>query len=143
MSMYGQFSTNATVEQRGIILDYDAFQVRIARAGGANEKYSKALETKTRPHRRALQLGSLPESLATKMLHEVYAETVVLGWQTKNDKGVLVDGIEGPKGDILPVTQENLIATFKALPDLFADIQLQSNNAAMFREQLLEDDSKN
>lgn len=136
MSMYGLFKTNTDAEQTGVIIDYGTFRVTIARAGGANKRYSKVLETKTRPYRRALETDTMSEERGIGILHEVYAETVVLNWEVQTDtvKNTWKQGIESPTGDILPYTTENVIKTFGMLPDLFLDIQAQAQKIAMFRE---------
>ena len=38
-TMFDQFETDPVLESEGIWIDYGAFRVKIARAGGANKKY--------------------------------------------------------------------------------------------------------
>lgn len=71
---------------------------------------------------------------------------MVLNWEvkeTKGDKETWKQGIEGPDGSILPFNEENLIATFAALPDLFLDIQVQSSKMKLFMAAEREADAKN
>lgn len=144
--MYKQFTTSAEQETAGVTIDYGEFRVRLARAGGANRKFAKVLEAKTKPFRRAIQTETMDETRGTEILHEVYAETIVLSWETKVDD-VFKVGIE-PHPDVedrklLPVNVKNIVATFKLLPDLFDDFKEQANRVALYREEILEDDSGN
>jgi len=163
MSMYKQFQTDTNLEKTGVDLDYGDFIVTIARAGGANKKFEKALEAKTKSVKRAIQTETLDNERGKAILREVYAEAVVLKWAVRvasDNKGkpleplklvaeadggdsVFVQGIEGPSGDVVPFTVENVAATFKALPDLFSDIQEQAQKVALFRQAVQEAEAKN
>jgi len=169
MSMYSQFATDTNLERAGIDLDYGEFRVRIARAGGSNKRYARVLETKMKPHRRALQAETLDPKRAERLLVESYAEGVILEWAVSvvaDAKGapkeplvlasahlkktgkeapntVFVKGIESPTGDVLAFTVENVVDTLIALPDLFTDIREQASKAGLFREQALEEDAGN
>ncbi len=145
MSMFKSFKTDTSLEQKGVVIEYDDFRVTIARSGGSNKKYAKALEAKTRPIRRAIETDTLGEERGRAILHEVFAEAVVLNWETRI--GIEEDdwevGIESPEGGILPFTKENVIKTFQLLPDLFQDLQAQSNKISLFRGQDQEDAAGN
>lgn len=162
MSMYKQFQTDNNLEKTGVDLDYGDFIVTVARAGGANKRYEKTLEAKTKSVKRAIQTETLDPERGKAILREVYAEAVVLKWSVRvkaDDKGkpieplqlateadgdtVFVQGIEGSSGDVMPFTADNVAATFKALPDLFADIQEQAQKVALFRQAVAEAEAKN
>lgn len=142
MKLYDQFKTNEKLEQEGILVDYGSFRVRIARAGGSNKKFQKIAEAKLKPYRRALQTETMDNERSMEILREVYAEAVVLAWETKVDDK-WKSGIEGSDGEIMPFNTGNVLKTFNALPDLFTDIKDQADRAALFRENILEEDSKN
>lgn len=142
MSMYDKFKTDENREVNGIILDYGDFRVRVARAGGQNKRYAKVLEAKSRPYQRAIQTETINFELQLSILREVYAESVILKWETLVG-GDWKEGIEGEDGKLLPVTVPNLVATFEALPDLFSDIRAQADRQALFRADLLKDQAKN
>lgn len=169
MSMYKQFKTDTNLEKSGIDLDYGDFRVRIARAGGSNKRFSRILEAKMKPVRRALQTETLDNERAEILMRESYAEGVVLEWSVRvladeagspveplqlagayresegrdPEHSVFIKGIEGPDGDILPFTTDNVVATFKALPDLFSDVREQAGKIGLFREQGQEADAGN
>lgn len=149
MSMYKQFKTDDSLEQKGVEIDYGDFVVTIARAGGANKKFARVLEKKTKPFRRAIQTETMDPNQAEEILRETYAEAVVLNWQSKvgedeNGERILEVGIEAPDGgDLLPLTEENVVKTLRNLPDLFIDLQQQAGKVALFRQDVLETDAGN
>ena len=144
MSMYDQFKTDGEQEKEGIWLDYGDFQVRIARAGGANKKFQKTIESMARPYRRAIATESLPRERSDEIMMAAYAASVVRDWKVKTKADAWVQGIENPKGGKpLPFTVENVLATFKILPELYADVQEQASSWALFKAALRESASGN
>ena len=143
MSMYELFRSDADAEKGGVALDYGEFRVTIARAGGANKRYAKLLNLKAKPYQRLIQLDQLDNDKAIEILMEVYAQAVVKNWESKSN-GEWVPGIENQEGsELLPVNAANVLAVFKALPDLFADIRVQAEQGALFRTALREQASGN
>jgi hypothetical protein len=130
---YKLFKNNETLETGGVTLDYGSFKIVVARAGGSNKRFAKALEAKLRPHRRAVETGTLDETLNRRLLVEVYAETVILGWENMQDEA----------GEALAFTRENVMKVMTDLPDLFADVVEQTNKVAIFKDMGEEDDVKN
>ena len=130
---YAAFKTDTNREVSGIELDYGDFQITIARAGGANKRYAKMLEVKTRPHRRAIQTETMSTAQSEGLFREVYAEAVILGWS----------GVTDESGKVLTFSRANCMKLLTDLPDLFDDIKEQATKVALFRESLLEDDAKN
>lgn len=143
MSMYKQFATDKELEKKGIVLDYGQFRVTVARAGSANHKFVRTHEMLTKPVRRLIEQEILPVEKEREISRQLYAKSVVLNWEVKDDKEKWKQGIEAPDGSILPYTEENVINTFAALPDLFADIQIQSSKMQLFRVADREADAKN
>ena len=139
MSLYKLFKTDEKLETDGVWLEYGQteqgkpIRIKIARAGGRNVAFAKALEKATRPYRKAIQTGTLDDKTATRLYQEVFADTVVLGWEN----------VEGPDGQPLEFNKENVLKLFEDLPDLFADLREQANNVSLFREEVLEADLGN
>lgn len=149
MSLYDSFKTNHDLEVKGIEIDYGDFILTIARAGGSNKKFERVLEAKTKPYRRALQTETMDPSVANQIMLEVYAEAIILNWQTKVGEGqhgkpLYKVGIEAPKGgDLLPFKTKNVVQVLQDLPDLFTDIQGQANKFALYRDSVLEAEAGN
>lgn len=147
--IYASFKTSKDVEREGVYLDYGKFRIKVARAGGANKAYQRLLEVKMRPLQRAIKTETLDPELAEDLMREVYAKTVVLGWDTK------VTDVKGEPtwevgklrpaagGELIKATPEAVAALFKALPDLFSDVIAQASSIALFREEIREDNAGN
>lgn len=139
MSLYNTFKTDTSREREGIDIEYGTADngkpilIRIARAGGGNERFSKTFEQKIKPYRKQIQTETLDEKISKRIMIETFAETVVLGWANVQDAD----------GEYLEYTRDNVIALFIDLPDLFDDIREMSNKSSLFREALREEDSKN
>lgn len=147
MSLYDKFKTDSSLEKKGIELDYGPNKklpkdaegnhpvtiIYIARAGGANEQYLKRMEAKAKPHRRQIQHETIDRELIASIIKEVYAETVVLGWENVTDEN----------GVVMEFSKANCLKLFNDLPDLYADISEQAQSAALFRVSVREIDAKN
>ncbi len=139
MSLYAKFETDRSLEKQGIILDYGPnskgvnIEIKIARAGGANDAYLKRMEAKAKPHRRQIQHETIERTQLETIVKEVYAETIVLGWT----------GVEDREGKDMPFTRDNCFKLFNDLPDLYADIVEQAQSGALFRVSVREADAKN
>lgn len=133
VSPFSLFGTDHKMEKEGIIVDYGAFKFRIARAGGANSDYLRVLRAKYRPYRHRFQTDTISEEVTKKILAEVYAEAVILGWS----------GVCDEDGKEIEFTKENCVELLLALPDLFEDLQAQATDYKLFRQKELETEAKN
>ena len=126
------FGTNATLETDGIWIDYgDYGKFLIARAGGQNKKFRNMFEKKIRPYRAAINMGTLDDAVAERIMREAFAETVVLGWD-----------LVGDDGEPFPFSVEHCITLLETNPDLFTDLQQQSQMVANFIQDTRELDAK-
>lgn len=146
-SLYKTFSLDENLEQSGILINYGDVRFRIARAGGSNNKFRRLLQGKLKPYRRQIDNDTMDDSVSERLLLEVYAESVILGWETKV---VAEDGsekwepwVEGPGGEHLDFTRDNCIRVLADLPELFRDIRSMADKAANFRKEEEEEDLKN
>lgn len=151
MGLQEQFATDVSLETEGIVVDYGNDRIRIARAGGANKKFAKLLERKTKPFRRAIAVGAFDNERSMSIMREVYAEAVVLDWEVNKGTDTIPKwekGIDpkdaGTAGDkLLPVTPENIKKVFINLPDLFSDLQQQAQAGALYRQEINEGSAGN
>ena len=139
MSLFKQFKTDASLETKGVIIQYGytdqgkPIQIKICRAGGANTAYSRVLEAKVKPYRRQIQNDTMDRDTMIAIMREVFADTVVIGWENVQDD----------EGNEMLFSRENVIKMFEELPELFEDIQAQASNVAIFREEILAAEAKN
>jgi len=146
MGLRDQFATDSSLETKGIVVDYGDDRIRIARAGGANKRYERLLESKTKHLRRAISVGAISGDQSMAILREVYAETVILDWQhnvgTLEDpvweKGINPKDVGDESEGLLPVNPENVKRVLIALPDLFIDLQQQAQVGALYRQEINE-----
>lgn len=134
MSIYKKFATDSTLEaDKGVTIDYGDFKFTLRRAGGANKEYSKVFNDKYKPYRKMAEAGNLTDEIATRILVETYAETVIVGW----------DGITDEKGKKLPFNRENVIKVMTDLPELFNLVIEEATRLANFRKEEIESEAKN
>lgn len=139
MSLYTTFKTDETLEKEGVWLEYgtasngEPIRIKIARAGGQNTAFIKALEKATKPYRRAIQSGRLDDNTADRLYITAFAEHVVLNWVN----------VEDPQGKPVEFNRGNVILLLDELPDLFADLREQASNMQLFRAEELEEDLGN
>lgn len=137
--LYQAFETNKDLENGGIELDYGKnskgapIRIRIARAGGANKRFAKVLDRLLRPYKRQLANDQLSDDVAKDVMIQAYADAVVLGWE----------GVEDREGNPMSFSRENVVKLFTDLPELFLDVQQQSQKAALFLQDILEGEQGN
>lgn len=131
MGTYKTFKTDENIEsQQGITLDYGAAgKFKIHRAGGANQKFKNYAQAQFKPYTRQIQQGTLDEKVATEINADIFARTVVVGWE----------GVTGPDDKPLEFNYENCKQLLIDLPDLFADIQKAAQDASLFRKEMIEE----
>jgi hypothetical protein len=146
MGMYDVFETDGGLEVNGVWIDYGDFRILIASAGQGNKSYVRYAEKKLKPVRRALEVGAVDMARQQGIMADIYAKTIILGWETIHGKGddtKMKTGIEDKNGKIVPFTKENVITALKALPRLFLDLQEQASSLATFRKEETDEEGKN
>ena len=133
MSPYAIFGTDKKVERQGITIDFGDFVFHIARAGGSNTKYAKAMTRIMRKQAKAIKAGTVPANVMQKMLAEVYAESVILGWT----------GMTDIEGNELVFTKENCVKLLLDLPELFNQLVADAENFNNFKAVEAEEIAKN
>lgn len=127
MSIYALYETDMTKEVEGFWHPVNKkISIKMARAGGANLAFSKAMELKTRPHRKrggAFEGDEVDVELANELMKEAFAETIILDW-----KGITTK--DGKRVAYSPAAATKLL---KDLPDLFIELRDAAGSAANFR----------
>jgi len=149
MSMYSQFETDPHLEKTGVWVDYGDFRVLLGRAGGANKKYMKYAEQKSKPFRRAIAAGVMPEERSKELLFDIYANAVIFDWNVSDgvhevtSETIWKRGIHMPDGEIGDFSYDNVMMTFRRLPDIFFMLQKEAEQISIFRKEELEEEAKN
>lgn len=139
MNLFQMFGTSESLEKDGIEIQYGEnskgkdIVFKIARAGGSNAEFNKAMERLTKPYRRHIQQGTLDNKVADDIYRTAFIDAVLLGWE----------GVEDQNGKDIPFTKEAAHELFKSLPELFNDLRDQASNMALFRKENLDADVKN
>jgi hypothetical protein len=133
-SMFAMFDSDADLEVNGVWLDYGSEQqIKLARAGGANEKFKRLLTAAMKPHKRLMEAEQMPDDLAESVMRTVYAKAVLLDWRGVTD----MDGAD------LPYSYDNVMDVFVKFPAFFQDVIEQSGKLALFQAIEEEEDAGN
>lgn len=145
--LFSMFEHNAKAEaEKGIALRLGNVRIRIVRAGGANDRYKKRLNALTKQYRYLIDNDQMDEKVSEDIMRRVYAETIVLGWETlevENGVETWKPYVKNKEGVELSFSVENVIELFKALPNLFNVVQREATKAANFLAATEEADAKN
>ncbi|UYE91984.1 tail assembly chaperone [Klebsiella phage vB_KmiS-Kmi2C] len=140
MSLYSQYATNQDKESTGATIevgvnddDNSVISFVVARMGGANKAYQKALEEATRPYRRQLQQGTLSEKISEDILKRVFCKTILKGWSNVRDQF----------NEVLPFNQDTAYKLMTELPELYRELSEQASDIALFRDEQLKEEAKN
>lgn len=139
MPLYDDFETDLTVEKQGVWIEYSPNKdgsvpgFKVARLCKTNQKYQKLLEARSRPHRRAAEVGTLSEEVAEGVYMGVFIDSIIV--ETRN--------LQDREGKPVKGTKENLTTLFRALPELYEDLAERSKKISLFRTEAVEDEAKN
>ena len=138
MSLRKTFKTDKTAEIEGVEVDVAVndhngkpIKIRIARMSTSNKRYTKELNRVTKPHQAAIQNDAMDESLARRMLQEVFVDTILLGWSNLPKSELTGDDADTEE---LEFNRDNALALFDEMPDLYNDWESRAQKAAAFRE---------
>lgn len=138
-NLFTQFKSDPELEKSGIVLLYGKnsknqnIEFKIARAGGSNTQYLKALDIESKPYRRLIQNETMDRDVGQEIMRKVFAKAVLKGWS----------GVEDENGESIEFSVANAIKLFEDLPDLFNDIQEQAQKGALYRADIRELEAKN
>lgn len=142
MSLYKTYETDESIEKDG-----QAFQMGedsqgrpidfiCRRAGGANGRFQKSFEEKSRPVRHILNSktpGAVSAKTQERVMREVFVDSVLVGWRN----------VEGRDGQPMEFNRENALKLFTDLPDLFRELLSMTQEGAAFRRIQREEEAGN
>lgn len=137
MGIHDIFEVNTDKELDGfhlVVLDGDTeVSFLLARAGGANKRFSTRLQALMRPYKHAVDTGTMKEDKAAEILSQAIADTVILDWEN----------VVGKEGEEIPFSPAAAKILLTELPELRALIFEEAQNAANFLAAEREEDSGN
>lgn len=141
MSLYKQYKTDETKTTEGVAIKlFEAENENgtiptfyLARMASTNKAYQKAMEAKTRPYRRQIELNTMSEETAIKINIDVFCDTILKGWENVSDEA----------GNALPFNKQNAVKLMTDLPDVLDRLTVEAKNIENFRASSLEDEAKN
>jgi hypothetical protein len=103
-------------------------------------EYNKVADRIMEPHRRAQELGALPQDKLNGLLRQVFAEGCIAKWEN-----VLLSDVNDNDTDagFADPTHENKLALLVALPELHNELRTFAVQRANYLEANMKDDAKN
>jgi len=134
MDLRKKFGGDRAMEVDGVDLHLggDAY-ITIARAGGTNVAYARAVQKYLRPIRKRDRFESEDLDLEeyADVQRQAFADTIVLGW-----RGIELDGAP------LPFTRDNALRLMRDLPDLWEVVKAHAEKLANFQREDVEEMGK-
>jgi len=121
------FKTNRTYEKDGVDFAIDdKVSFRVRRFNSSNPRVKAAMAAYHKPYARQIQLGTLPQEKSDEIVMRLFIDVCLVSWT----------GIEDDKGAPIECNNDNALALFKSLPDLFESIYAHANNFENYKEEL-------
>jgi hypothetical protein len=145
---YAKYHIDDDVALLGVVYQDEDVRIRVTYAGDENTRYGKMLKLKLKPFETRIRNDNFPDKEFYKILAEVYAATVILGWDSKagedeNGETIWENGVYDAEGNILPFTEKNVIAGLNLGTRLFQDVIKVATNFNLFRQNQMEETGKN
>lgn len=138
-SLFKQFKMDQKKEDEGVTIEYGANEdgtiptFYLYHRSGSNQRYTKALDRFSAPHKRLIDLGMLDEKTSNKIMLNTFCDSLLKGW----------DNVYNEKNELIPFSAGNAFQLLTQLPELYNDLFEQSGKASMFRAESVEQDVKN
>ncbi len=136
---YKEYGTDKNLEKNGFLYihtpktdEWSAECYVLARAGGSNSKFLKAVEVLSRPHRKR-GVEKLSYEQQRSIMVQAFVEGVIIDWEGVRDK----DDNE------IPFSKDNVLKFFNDLPDMFDVIQTEAMELSNYLMEEVESDVKN
>lgn len=146
--LYDNYATDKTAESIGVWIEDSGAAFKLARMGGANVKFQRAMAAAMKPYMREIQLGVIDDAILEPVFRKVFIDTILLDWRWSEDNGdgtFTVHEHEVPGPDDLPMqfNSDNAVKLFSDLPDLYSRLRTEAQSYANYRASTLSVASKN
>ena len=146
MDLFDLFETSGDLETQGTWINFGPCKACIARSGGKNSEFAKAVAEETERLGKPELEGMSGEEVET-IFTTAFCKTVITGHEVKNDKGKFVSGVqirdkEGNK-KVVPFNAKNMETCLKQVPQYYVELQERASDYRTFRLKLVEEQEKN
>lgn len=125
-SLYDLFETNSDAENAGIWVPVGPARFKLARAGGANEKFQKTAMKRLKPF--AASFETLPKKTADELAIGIFVDAVLLDWEGVTDRA----------GNVVPYSPDAAKKLLTDLPNLYITLRGESEKMSNFSQANLE-----
>lgn len=140
---YAAYATNINLELEGVWLVEPSFRVKIARAGGSNERYNERFAALVKPHKRAIQLDRLSKEVDDDLMRILYADCVIMDWEVldseKSQPGKPVYKARimhsFPSGEEVPFAKPEVMNVLANVHEFRRYLMAQANDVSIFQGQ--------
>jgi hypothetical protein len=142
--LYDNYQTDKAAELNGVWIDDSGASFKLARMGGANTKFQKAMTAAMKPYMREIQLGVIDDAALDPILRKVFIDTILVDWKWTDEDGTVHEH-EIPGADDMPVafSSDAAVKLFADLPDLYSRLRTEAQSYANFRASTLAVAAKN
>lgn len=128
MNAYSLFESDADAETSGVWVPIADMKFKLARAGGLNDNFAKAVTKTFKPYQAAVASDTMPKELALELVINVFVDTVLLGWEN----------VKGRDGAAIEYSKASAKKLLTELPNLFLKLQEEATKLSNFRKESLE-----
>lgn len=137
MKFADEFKTDRTAELDGVPVKIKGVTFFLARAGGANKPFVRALEKFQREYGTDIEDNTIEDEVIESELAKIYAKHVVKGWDDPQEL------ISEDDGTIIPYGYDAAYSLLTQLPDLFTTIINKAKSADRYLARRQERTAKN
>lgn len=128
ISAYEQFESDASLEGDGVWVSIGTMEFKVARAGGDNDDFVKAVTKSFKPFQAAISNDTMPKQMAQDLVVGVFVDTIVKDWRN----------VYGRDKQPVEFSKENAKQLLTDLPNLFVALQAEAQKISNFRKANLE-----
>lgn len=135
-SVLALFATDKSAESGGKWITVGPAKFLLARMGGSNQKFQRAMSSIMKPHARRLQLGAMDEREAEDLMLDAFVGTVLLDWKGVRDMvkdeatGKMVAGPEIPFSEAKRILKDER--------DLYAFLREEATKLSNFAQEFVD-----
>lgn len=128
ISAYDQFDSDASLETEGVWTTIGTMEFKLARAGGDNDDFVKAVTKSFKPFQVAIANDTMPKEMAVDLVVDVFVDTIIKDWKN----------VYGRDKQAIEFSKDAAKTLLRDLPNLFIALQAEAQKISNFRKANLE-----